>query len=235
MQIWPEMIFTARANRAFLGRAVRYLAGEAGVRQFLDIGTGIPTAGNTHQVAQAIAPESRVVYVDYDPIVLAHARALLISGQAADPAEGRLPHPRAGGAVLRRHRPGRARAGADGGMAPRARCRRERPVLRVVRGGPPALTACRDRNQLRLPTSRLIRECRTPALASNTCSTSKPLVRSLPTSAAAGRAGSWAAARRGCRGGASCRRGPPGSMSGSPGRAGSAPPPVTPPPGSAGG
>jgi hypothetical protein len=82
MEIWPEMIFTARANRAFLGRAVRYLAGEAGIRQFLDIGTGIPTAGNTHQVAQAIAPESRVVYVDYDPIVLAHARALLISGQA---------------------------------------------------------------------------------------------------------------------------------------------------------
>jgi hypothetical protein len=55
-----------RANRAFLGRAVRYLAADAGVRQFLDIGTGIPTAGNTHQVAQAIAPESRVVYVDYD-------------------------------------------------------------------------------------------------------------------------------------------------------------------------
>jgi hypothetical protein len=82
MEIWPEMIFTARANRAFLGRAVRYLAGEAGIRQFLDIGTGIPTAGNTHQIAQAIAPESRVVYVDYDPIVLAHARALLISGQA---------------------------------------------------------------------------------------------------------------------------------------------------------
>jgi hypothetical protein len=60
------MAFSARANRAFLGRAVRYLAAEAGMRQFLDIGTGIPTAGNTHQVAQAIAPESRVVYVDYD-------------------------------------------------------------------------------------------------------------------------------------------------------------------------
>ena len=58
---------------------IRYLAGEAGIRQFLDIGTGIPTAGNTHQVAQAIAPESRVVYVDYDPVVLAHARALLTS------------------------------------------------------------------------------------------------------------------------------------------------------------
>jgi hypothetical protein len=86
MKIWPEMTFTARANRAFLGRAVRYLAGEAGIRQFLDIGTGIPTAGNTHQVAQAIAPESRVVYVDYDPVVLAHARALLISraGGATD-------------------------------------------------------------------------------------------------------------------------------------------------------
>ena len=71
-----------RANRAFLGRAVRYLAGEARIRQFLDIGTGIPTAGNTHQVAQAIAPESRVVYVDYDPVVLAHARALLTSTEA---------------------------------------------------------------------------------------------------------------------------------------------------------
>jgi hypothetical protein len=73
------MPFTARANRAFLGRAVSYLTREAGLRQFLDIGTGIPTAGNVHEVAQAIAPESRVVYVDYDPIVLAHARALLTS------------------------------------------------------------------------------------------------------------------------------------------------------------
>jgi hypothetical protein len=79
LKIYPDTGFSARANRAFLGRAVRYLAGEAGIRQFLDIGTGIPTAGNTHGVAQAIAPESRVVYVDYDPIVLAHARALLTS------------------------------------------------------------------------------------------------------------------------------------------------------------
>jgi hypothetical protein len=82
LKVWPDMAFTARSNRAFLGRAVRYLAAEAGVRQFLDIGTGIPTGGNTHEVAQAIAPESRVVYVDYDPIVLAHARALLNSSQA---------------------------------------------------------------------------------------------------------------------------------------------------------
>jgi len=81
-KVWPGMVFTARANRAFLGRAVRYLAGDAGMRQFLDIGTGIPTAGNTHEVAQAIEPESRVVYVDYDPIVLAHARALLTSNEA---------------------------------------------------------------------------------------------------------------------------------------------------------
>ncbi len=82
LKIWPEMAFTMRANRAFLGRAVRYLAAEAGMRQFLDLGTGIPTAGNTHEVAQAIAPESRVVYVDYDPVVLAHARALLDSHEA---------------------------------------------------------------------------------------------------------------------------------------------------------
>src|SRR5262252_6854307 len=59
LKIWPEMAFGMRANRAFLGRAVRYLAADAGIRQFLDIGTGIPTAGNTHQVAQAIAPQSR--------------------------------------------------------------------------------------------------------------------------------------------------------------------------------
>ena len=79
LKVYPEMAFTARANRAFLGRAARFLTADAGIRQFLDIGTGIPTAGNLHQVAQATAPESRVVYVDYDPIVLAHARALLIS------------------------------------------------------------------------------------------------------------------------------------------------------------
>ena len=82
LKIAPEMGFTARENRAFLGRAVRYLAAEVGIRQFLDIGTGIPTAGNTHQVAQAVAPEARVVYVDYDPVVLAHARALLKSNKA---------------------------------------------------------------------------------------------------------------------------------------------------------
>jgi hypothetical protein len=73
------MVELMRANRAFLRRAVRFLAGEAGIRQFLDVGTGIPTAGNTHEVAQEIAPDSRVVYVDYDPVVLAHARALLTS------------------------------------------------------------------------------------------------------------------------------------------------------------
>ena len=82
LKIWPDMAFAARANRAFLGRAVRYLTAEAGIRQFLDLGTGIPAAGSTHQVAQAIAPETRVVYADYDPIVLAHARALLTSTEA---------------------------------------------------------------------------------------------------------------------------------------------------------
>jgi S-adenosyl methyltransferase len=82
LQVDPELPFTVRSNRAFLGRAVRRLTAEAGIRQFLDIGTGIPTAGNTHQVAQDIAPETRVVYVDYDPIVLAHARALLTSSES---------------------------------------------------------------------------------------------------------------------------------------------------------
>lgn len=69
-------------NRKFLGRAVRYLAGEAGIRQFLDIGSGLPSTNNVHEVAQQVAPECRVVYVDNDPLVLAHARALLTSGPA---------------------------------------------------------------------------------------------------------------------------------------------------------
>ncbi|OIJ94619.1 SAM-dependent methyltransferase [Streptomyces colonosanans] len=75
----PEIVPAVRANRAFLGRAVRELVGKVGVRQFLDIGTGIPAADNTHEVAQRVDPGARVVYVDNDPIVLAHARALLVS------------------------------------------------------------------------------------------------------------------------------------------------------------
>ncbi len=77
LAVLPEGRDMARANRAFLGRAVRFLAGAAGIRQFLDIGTGLPTQGNTNEVAHAVAPGSRVVYVDNDPIVLVHARALL--------------------------------------------------------------------------------------------------------------------------------------------------------------
>src|SRR6202020_2036119 len=73
----PGLRYRVRANRAFLGRSVRYLAEEAGVRQFLDLGTGIPSANNTHEVAQRAAPDSRVVYVDNDPIVLRHAQALM--------------------------------------------------------------------------------------------------------------------------------------------------------------
>jgi hypothetical protein len=76
-QIFPGVVDVARASRQFLTRTIEYLAGEAGIRQFLDVGTGLPTADNTHQVAQRIAPESRVVYVDNDPMVLVHARALL--------------------------------------------------------------------------------------------------------------------------------------------------------------
>lgn len=78
-KIFPEIIDIARTDRAFLGRAVRHMAGEAGVRQFLDIGTGLPTLDNTHEVAQRVAPESKIVYVDNDPLVLVHARALLTS------------------------------------------------------------------------------------------------------------------------------------------------------------
>jgi S-adenosyl methyltransferase len=79
MKTFPGIVDVARQSRAFLARAVRFLAQEAGVRQFLDVGTGLPTVDNTHQVAQRVAPASRIVYVDNDPLVLVHARALLAS------------------------------------------------------------------------------------------------------------------------------------------------------------
>ncbi|HEX2771670.1 MAG TPA: SAM-dependent methyltransferase [Micromonosporaceae bacterium] len=78
-KVFPGVINVAQASRQFLTRTVRYLAAEAGVRQFLDIGTGLPTVDNTHEIAQRVAPESRIVYVDNDPLVLVHARALLVS------------------------------------------------------------------------------------------------------------------------------------------------------------
>jgi len=82
LQSWPGARVYARENRKFLARAVEYLTREAGVRQFLDVGTGLPTGNNVHEVAQWAAPDSRVVYMDNDPLVLAHAQALLTSGPA---------------------------------------------------------------------------------------------------------------------------------------------------------
>jgi O-methyltransferase involved in polyketide biosynthesis len=79
MQAFPQIAVIARASRAFLGRAITYLADEAGVRQFLDVGTGLPTFDSTHEIAQQVAPESRIVYVDNDPVVLLHAETLLVS------------------------------------------------------------------------------------------------------------------------------------------------------------
>jgi hypothetical protein len=81
-RMFPKVRLGALANRALLKRATRFLAAEAGVRQFLDIGTGLPTADNTHEVAQAVVPESHIVYVDNDPLVMVHARALLTSTPA---------------------------------------------------------------------------------------------------------------------------------------------------------
>ncbi|MCG5212161.1 SAM-dependent methyltransferase [Streptosporangium sp. KLBMP 9127] len=78
LAILPDVARLAQVSRHFLNRAIRYLAAEAGIRQFLDIGTGLPTVDNTHEVAQRVAPDSRIVYVDNDPLVLAHARALLV-------------------------------------------------------------------------------------------------------------------------------------------------------------
>ena len=79
MEAWPAIRTASRENRAFLGRAVKYLAEEAGITQFLDIGSGLPGVGNVHEIAQAVNPAARVLYVDNDPIVLAHGRALLSS------------------------------------------------------------------------------------------------------------------------------------------------------------
>ena len=79
-QAYPAIRVAAQQGRAFHSRAIRYLAAEAGIRQFIDIGTGLPAPDNTHEVAQRIAPDSKVVYVDNDPMVLAHARALMIGG-----------------------------------------------------------------------------------------------------------------------------------------------------------
>jgi S-adenosyl methyltransferase len=81
LRMFPDIARLARLQRGFLVRAIRYLAGEAGIRQFLDIGTGLPSADNTHEVAQAIAPTSRIVYADNDPMVLVHAKALLTSAR----------------------------------------------------------------------------------------------------------------------------------------------------------
>jgi O-methyltransferase involved in polyketide biosynthesis len=77
--VFPGIVEIARQDRQFLGRVVRFLAGEAGIRQFLDVGAGLPTVDNTHEVAQRVAPECRIVYVDHDPLVLSHGRALLTS------------------------------------------------------------------------------------------------------------------------------------------------------------
>jgi len=92
---WPEVRLAARANRAFLQRAVRFLAGEAGIRQFIDIGTGIPAAGNVHEIAAQLASDARVVYVDNDPIVHVHANALLTGSGTTTVVLADLRDPRA--------------------------------------------------------------------------------------------------------------------------------------------
>ena len=130
MQSWPAVRTAVRENRAFLGRAVRFLVAEAGIRQFLDIGTGLPSANNVHEVAQGLVPSCRVVYVDNDPIVLAHARALLTSSPEGKTAyihadlrePEKILNDRGDPADARLHPAGRADAG--GGAALRARLRR---------------------------------------------------------------------------------------------------------------
>jgi hypothetical protein len=95
LAVLPDTADVCRDNRDFLQRSVRFLAGEAGIRQFLDIGTGLPTMGNVHVIAQGSAPDRRVAYVDYDPVVLSHARALLADDRDVIAVEGDLRAPQA--------------------------------------------------------------------------------------------------------------------------------------------
>jgi hypothetical protein len=90
---WPDASVTMRANRAFLGRVVRYLASQAGIRQFLDIGSGIPTMGNVHQIAQHVAADARVVYVDNEEVAVLHSRAILARNQGAVAIQADLRRP----------------------------------------------------------------------------------------------------------------------------------------------
>jgi hypothetical protein len=87
-QVYPEIVLMAQLSRRFLIRVVRYLTAEPGIRQFLDVGTGLPTMQNTHEVTQQVAPDARIAYVDNDPMVLAHARALLAETTAEGVANG---------------------------------------------------------------------------------------------------------------------------------------------------
>src|SRR6266699_4019394 len=91
---WPDAQLTMLANRAFLGRAVRYLAAQAGIRQFLDIGSGIPTMGNVHEIAQDTAPGSRIAYVDCDEVAVLHSRVILAGNQDAIAVQADLRAPR---------------------------------------------------------------------------------------------------------------------------------------------
>ncbi len=95
---WPDATETMRVNRAFLGRAVRYLAERAGIRQFLDLGSGIPTAGNVHEIAQRAAPDARIAYVDIDPVAVLHSRAILAGNDNAIAIQADLRKP---GEILR--------------------------------------------------------------------------------------------------------------------------------------
>ena len=142
-QTFPGIDELARVSRQFLGRTVRYLVGEAGIRQFLDVGSGLPTVDNTHEIAQRIAPESRIVYVDHDPLVLAHARALLVGSAegATDYVDADLREPAevldAAARTLDFSRPiGLILSGVLGHIADTGQARAT--VARLVAGLPPA-------------------------------------------------------------------------------------------------
>ena len=136
LQKSPNARIAPRENRAFLGRAVRFLTAEAGLRQFLDIGSGLPTANSVHEVAQAIEPSSRIVYVDNDPLVLVHARALLTSAPGLRPPGPHRLHP--GRRPRSRGHPDRARHRRAAGFQPAGRAAAGRAAAPAGRRRPPA-------------------------------------------------------------------------------------------------
>ena len=170
MEFMPGLPKIMQANRAFMRRAVHYAVGE-GITQFLDIGSGIPTFGNVHEVAQQASPEARVVYVDHDPVAVAHSRAVLEGDERADVVSADLRKPQRDPRQPRGRRT--ARPGPAGGAAPRRRTALRRGQGRPVRAPWPS---CATRSRPAACSSS-----RTPRTRASRCPRSRRAARSAST------------------------------------------------------